>query len=192
MRENSSVTRRVLHGSSDRAGLFETANGGGVLLEIGETSAGLQVRLLRVLQEGEIRRVGEDTDRKVDVRVIAASHHDLQQRVSEGEFREDLYYRLAVFPIELPPLRNRREDIPDLCLHFLSQKRTQEGKAPSGFTAPAMDALGAHDWPGNIRELQNEVERASLFAGDGAARRRAERGSRRGRSQDDRRRPGTA
>ncbi|MBT4098474.1 MAG: sigma-54-dependent Fis family transcriptional regulator [Gemmatimonadetes bacterium] len=154
--------------SSDRAGLFETANGGVVLLdEIGETSAGLQVRLLRVLQEGEIRRVGEDTDRNVDVRVIAASHRDLQQRVSEGEFREDLYYRLAVFPIELPPLRDRREDIPDLCLHFLSQKRTKEGKGPEGFTAPAMDALGAHDWPGNIRELQNEVERASLFAGDG-------------------------
>ncbi len=154
--------------SSDRAGLFETADGGVLFLdEIGETSAGLQVRLLRVLQEGEIRRVGEDTDRKVDVRVIVASHRDLQQHVSDGEFREDLYYRLAVFPIELPPLRDRREDIPDLCLHFLSTKRTKEGKGPEGFTAPAMDALGAHDWPGNIRELQNEVERASLFAGDG-------------------------
>ena len=88
----------------------------------------------------------------------------LEKRVSEGEFREDLYYRLAVFPIELPPLRNRREDIPDLCLHFLSQKRTKEGKGPSGLTAPAMDALGAHDWPGNIRELQNEVERKRIAA----------------------------
>ena len=154
--------------SSDRAGLFESADGGVIFLdEIGETSPALQVRLLRVLQEGEIRRVGEDWDRKVDVRVIAASHRDLQQHVADGGFREDLYYRLAVFPIELPPLRDRRDDIPDLCLHFLSQKRAKEGKGPEGFTARAMDALGAHEWPGNIRELQNEVERASLFAGSG-------------------------
>ena len=154
--------------ASDRAGLFEAADGGVIFLdEIGETSPGLQIRLLRVLQEGEIRRVGEDTDRKVDVRVITASHRDLQAHVADGGFREDLYYRLAVFPIPLPPLRERREDIPDLCLHFLSQKATKQGKGPEGFTAPAMDALCAHEWPGNIRELQNEVERASLFSGDG-------------------------
>ena len=152
----------------DKPGLFQLADGGVIFLdEIGETSPGLQVRLLRVLQEGEIRRVGADTDRKVDVRVIAASHRDLQQHVADGEFREDLFYRLAVFPIPLPPLRDRREDIPDLCLHFLSQKATKQGKGPEGFTAPAMDALCAHEWPGNIRELQNEVERASLFSGDG-------------------------
>ncbi|MBT7862310.1 MAG: sigma-54-dependent Fis family transcriptional regulator, partial [Gemmatimonadetes bacterium] len=97
--------------ASDRAGLFEAADGGVIFLdEIGETSPGLQIRLLRVLQEGEIRRVGEDTDRKVDVRVIAASHRDLQAHVADGGFREDLYYRLAVFPIPLPPLRERRED----------------------------------------------------------------------------------
>lgn len=154
--------------ASDRAGLFETADGGVIFLdEIGETSPGLQVRLLRVLQEGEIRRIGEDTDRKVDVRVIAATHRDLQERVQEGEFREDLYYRLAVFPIELPALRARPDDIPELALHFLSQKKDKEGSGPEGFTAPAMNALSAWKWPGNIRELQNEVERAALFCGDG-------------------------
>ncbi len=152
--------------SSDRAGLFESADGGVVLLdEIGETSPALQVRLLRVLQEGEIRRVGEDQDRKVDVRVIAATHRDLQQDVADGTFREDLYYRLAVFPIPLPSLRERPDDIPALALHFLSQKKNKEGTGPGGFTATAMDALTAYQWPGNIRELQNEVERAALFCG---------------------------
>ena len=152
--------------ASDRAGLFEAADGGIIFLdEIGETTPGLQVRLLRVLQEGEIRRVGEDADRTVDVRVIAATHRDLQQRVADGGFREDLYYRLAVFPIELPPLRDRRDDIPELTLHFLSQKKQKQGSGPEGFTAPAMDALTAYDWPGNIREVQNEVERAALFCG---------------------------
>lgn len=154
--------------ASDRAGLFESADGGVVFLdEIGETSPALQVRLLRVLQEGEIRRVGEDQDRKVDVRVIAATHRDLQQSVADGGFREDLFYRLAVFPIELPPLRERPDDIPELALHFLSQKKAKEGTGPNGFTAPAMDALVGFEWPGNIRELQNEVERAGLFCGDG-------------------------
>ncbi|MBI2504768.1 MAG: sigma-54-dependent Fis family transcriptional regulator [Candidatus Latescibacteria bacterium] len=155
---------------NDRPGLFETADGGTLFLdEIGETTPGLQVRLLRAVQEGEIRRVGEEQVRHVDVRVIAATHRELKQAVAEGRFREDLYYRLNVFPIGLPPLRQRREDIPELALHFLGQLRQRDPRAPEGFTARAMDALCAHEWPGNIRELQNEVERAALL-GAGEAR----------------------
>jgi DNA-binding NtrC family response regulator/ligand-binding sensor domain-containing protein len=149
---------------SDRPGLFEAADGGTLFRdEIGETTAALQVRLLRAIQEGEIRRVGEERIRRVDVRVIAATHRDLHQDAAEGRFREDLYYRLSVFPIHLPPLRERREDIPELALHFLAHQRQRDGKSPEGFTARAMDALCAYDWPGNIRELQNEVERAALL-----------------------------
>ena len=148
---------------NDRPGLFEAAHGGTLFLdEIGETSPGMQVKLLRAIQEGEIRRVGEERDRKVDVRVIAATHRDLEARVAEGEFREDLYYRLAVFPIGLPALKDRREDIPDLVLHFLKRQRREN--IPQGFTTRAMDALCTHDWPGNIRALENEVERATLLA----------------------------
>jgi two-component system response regulator AtoC len=154
--------------ASDRGGLFEAADGGVIFLdEIGETTPALQVRLLRVLQEGEVRRLGEDSDRRVDVRVIAATHRDLQEQVRAGEFREDLYYRLAVFPIELPPLRERTDDIAELALHFLTRRRDKGGAGPEGFTAAAMDRLAAWTWPGNIRELENEVERAALFCGDG-------------------------
>lgn len=149
---------------NDRAGLFEAADGGTLFLdEIGETSLSMQVRLLRAIQEGEIRRVGEERDRQVDVRVIAATHRDLEQCVREGQFREDLYYRLSVFPISLPPLRERREDIPLLAQHFLARQTSPQ--APRSLTTRAMDALCAHVWPGNIRELQNEVERAALLAG---------------------------
>ncbi|MSR83622.1 MAG: hypothetical protein EXS58_11985 [Candidatus Latescibacteria bacterium] len=148
---------------NDRPGLFETADGGTLFLdEIGETTPGLQVRLLRAVQEGEIRRVGEEQVHHVDVRVIAATHRELKQAVAEGRFREDLYYRLNVFPIGLPPLRQRREDIPELALHFLGQLCQRDPKAPEGFTTQAMDLLCAYEWPGNIRELQNEVERAAL------------------------------
>ena len=148
---------------NDRPGLFEAAHGGTLFLdEIGETSLQMQVLLLRAIQEGEIRRVGEERNRKVDVRVIAATHRDLEARVAAGEFREDLYYRLSVFPIGLPPLKDRREDIPDLVLHFLKQQ--QRENSPYSFTTRAMDALCAHDWPGNIRALQNEIERAALLA----------------------------
>jgi two-component system response regulator HydG len=151
--------------ASDRPGLFESANGGTLFLdEIGETTPALQVRLLRAIQEGEIRRVGEDHNRQVDVRVIVATHRDLKREVAEGRFREDLYYRLSVFPIDLPPLRQRRDDIPALALHFLEQQQKRKTGAPAGFTTPALDALCAHDWPGNIRELQNEVERAALLS----------------------------
>ena len=148
---------------NDRPGLFEAADGGTLFLdEIGETSPALQVRLLRAIQEGEIRRVGEEQDRKVDVRVIAATHRDLKNEVAAGKFREDLYYRLNVFPIDLPPLRQRREDIADLAVLKLNQlKKDEEGL--EGFTARAMDALSTYEWPGNIRELQNEVERAALL-----------------------------
>jgi len=150
---------------NDRPGLFEAADGGTLFLdEIGENSPALQVRLLRAIQEGEIRRVGEEQDRKVDVRVIAATHRDLAEEVQGGRFREDLYYRLSVFPIDLPPLRERREDIPDLALHFLQQKQPIQQNCPEGFTTRTMDALCRYDWPGNIRELLNEVERAALLA----------------------------
>ena len=151
---------------SDRAGLFEAANGGVLFLdEIGETSPALQVRLLRAIQEGEVRRVGEEHDRTVDVRVLAATHRDLQGEVGAGNFREDLYYRLSVFPIHLPPLRERREDIPELVLAAL-RATGDDGDSPEGFTAAAMNALSAYDWPGNVRELQNEVERAQLLCGE--------------------------
>ena len=152
---------------ADRAGYFEAANGGVLFLdEIGETSPALQVRLLRALQEGEIRRVGEEQDRKVDVRVIAATNRDLGAEVESGTFREDLYYRLNIFPIPLPPLRDRRDDIQDLIMHSLGEKAKKDGTSPRGLTAAALKALSAYDWPGNIRELQNEIERAALLCGD--------------------------
>jgi len=153
--------------TADRPGLFEAAAGGTLFLdEIGETTPALQVRLLRAIQEGEVRRVGEDQVRHVDVRVMAATNRDLRAEVAAGRFREDLFYRLSVFPILLPPLRDRREDIPELAQHFLSrlQAGSGRGRVPAGFTAAAMDALCRYAWPGNIRELQNEVARAALLA----------------------------
>ena len=153
--------------TADRPGLFESADGGTLFLdEVGETTPALQVRLLRAIQEGEIRRVGEDENRQIDVRVIAATNRDLSKEVEERRFREDLFYRLSVFPIELPPLRESRDDIPELAQHFLDQARPSGKDNPTGFTAAAMDALGKHDWPGNIRALGNEIERAVLLCGD--------------------------
>ncbi|MCZ6633673.1 MAG: sigma-54 dependent transcriptional regulator [bacterium] len=148
----------------DRPGLFDAADGGTVFLdEISETSQAMQVRLLRVLQEGEIRRVGESHDRSVDVRVIAATNQDLTAEVAAGRFREDLYYRLNVFPICVPPLKDRLEDVPALTDHFLnifaSDRRVQ-------FSPEAMDLLCRHTWPGNVRELENEIQRALLIAGE--------------------------
>jgi two-component system response regulator HupR/HoxA len=148
----------------DRPGLFETADGGTVFLdEIGETSPQMQVRLLRVLQEGEIRRVGESVDRKVDVRVIAATNRDLRREVAEGRFREDLFFRLNVFPIRLPSLRDRTEDVPLLAAHFLKHYASER---KARFTAKAVDLLCRYDWPGNVRELENEIQRALLIGGD--------------------------
>ena len=148
----------------DRPGLFETANAGTVFLdEIGETSPAMQVRLLRVLQEGEVRRVGETADRRVDVRTIAATNRDLRADVETRRFREDLFFRLNVFPIELPPLRARPEDIPPLLDHFL---RIHSPNRPVSFTSEAMDLMCRHRWPGNVRELANEVQRALLLVGE--------------------------
>jgi DNA-binding NtrC family response regulator len=123
-------------------------------------SAMLQSRLLRVLQEREIRRVGDNTSVYVNVRVVAASNEPLEKRIKEGSFREDLYYRLNVIPIQLPPLRERRDDIPLLAAHFLRNKSSSREGQPVQITRRAMDVLCAHDWPGNVRELENAIERA--------------------------------
>jgi two-component system response regulator HupR/HoxA len=152
---------------ADKKGLFEVADGGTIFLdEIGETEPGMQVRLLRVLQDGEIRPLGSSETRKVDVRIIAATNQDLQKAVEEGRFREDLYYRLHVVEIELPPLRERREDIPALAHHFLDLANEKMGRSLRGFTNAAMDRLAANDWSGNVRELENEIQRAVALAGD--------------------------
>jgi two-component system response regulator HupR/HoxA len=152
---------------ADKKGLFEIADGGTIFLdEIGETEPGMQVRLLRVLQDGEIRPLGSSETRKVDVRIIAATNRDLRKAVSEGRFREDLYYRLRVVEIELPPLRERREDIPLLAHHFLDLANQKMGRRLRGFTNAAMDRIVAHEWSGNVRELENELQRAVALAGD--------------------------
>ncbi len=148
----------------DRKGLFEEASGGTLFLdEIGELPLGLQVKLLRVLQEGEIRRLGDSQDIKVDVRVVAATARDLSAEVGRGAFREDLFYRLNVFTLHLPALRERREDIPLLAEHFLARMNARMGMAVMGVTPEAMRLLVAHDWPGNVRELENSIERAIVL-----------------------------
>ena len=150
---------------ADKKGLFELADGGTIFLdEVGETEPGMQVRLLRVLQDGEIRPLGSSETRKVDVRVIAATNRDLKQRVEEGRFREDLYYRLRVVEIELPPLRDRSSDIPALAHQFLDEAGRRMNRKFKGFSNAAMDRLVRHPWPGNVRELANEVERAAALA----------------------------
>ena len=150
---------------ADKKGLFELADGGTIFLdEIGETEPGMQVRLLRVLQDGEIRPLGSSETLEVDVRVIAATNRDLKKRVEEGLFREDLYYRLRVVEIELPPLRERASDIPALAHHFLDAAAARMNREFPGFSNAAMDRLVACDWPGNIRELANEIERVAALA----------------------------
>lgn len=154
--------------SEHRTGLFETASGGTVFLdEIGETSPAMQVKLLRVLQEGEITRVGEAQPRKIDVRVIAATNQDLEGAVRAGRFRGDLFYRLSIFPIQLPSLAERRDDIPLLANHFLTRFVSSMGVDCPGFTAGTLEALCAYDWPGNVRELENEVQRALVLVDSG-------------------------
>lgn len=151
---------------ADKKGLFEVADGGTIFLdEIGETEPGMQVRLLRVLQDGEIRPLGSSETRKVDVRVIAATNRDLKKMVEEGRFREDLYYRLRVVEITLPPLRERSSDIPALAHHFLDEASKRMGREFVGFSNAAMDRLVGYEWPGNIRELANEIERTAALAG---------------------------
>ena len=150
---------------SNKEGLFEVANQGSIFLdEIGEISPGIQVKLLRVLQEKEFRRIGGTRDIKVDVRIIAATNRDLSKMVSEGHFREDLYYRLDVIPIHLPPLRERSEDIPLLVNHFLKEFGKANGKEVKGCTPEALDLLKSHEWKGNIRELENVLERMVTLA----------------------------
>src|SRR5262249_19942740 len=155
----------------DRAGRFQLADGGTLFLdEVGEIPPELQSKLLRVLQEGEYERVGEEKTRKVDVRVIAATNRDLKREVAAGRFREDLYYRLAVFPLNIPPLRERREDIPPLAEHFV-QLACQRAASPTRkLTRADFALLQRYDWPGNIRELQNVIERAVILSQGGALR----------------------
>ena len=147
-----------------RRGLFEEAHGGTLFIdEIGETTPGFQAKLLRALQEGEIRRVGESTPVLVDVRVIAATNQDLRRAIAEKRFREDLYYRLAVVPLRIPPLRERREDVPLLASHFL-ERFNQRTAGDKFLTAEAAARLLEHDWPGNVRELENAVEQAAALS----------------------------
>jgi two-component system, NtrC family, response regulator HydG len=148
----------------DRVGRFEAANGGTLFLdEIAEISPLIQVKLLRALQERRIERVGESRSRTVDIRIIAATHRDLYEWVRDGRFREDLYYRLKVFPIRLPPLRHRKEDIPLLMDHFIGRLRKKTGKAIRSASPQAMRICMDYPWPGNIRELENAVEHAFVL-----------------------------
>ena len=149
----------------NRTGRFEAAHTGTVFLdEINSTTAKLQVKLLRVLQEHEFERVGDTHTIRVDTRVVAASNRDLLSEVDAGRFREDLYYRLNVITVTLPPLRQRREDIPDLVHHFLRIYSRENDRDPLRVDARAREVLQAYDWPGNVRELQNYVERAVVLA----------------------------
>jgi two-component system response regulator PilR (NtrC family) len=146
--------------NENREGLFNAANGGTLFLdEIGNMSLQMQVKLFRVLQEGKVRPLGSNEETEVDVRVIAATNKDLDKAIAAGEFREDLYYRLNVIPIQLPPLRERRDDIPLLARAFLERFRTSMEKPIEGIAPDAMHLLEAYDWPGNVRELENTMER---------------------------------
>ena len=149
----------------DRVGRFQLADGGTIFLdEVGEIPLALQSKLLRVLQEKEFERVGEDTTRSVDVRVIAATNRDLEMEVEAGNFREDLFYRLSVFPVQVPPLRRRGDDVIQLAVHFLEQVSRDFGRSIPAFTQRQVDAMRAYDWPGNIRELKNVIERAVILS----------------------------
>jgi two-component system, NtrC family, nitrogen regulation response regulator NtrX len=153
-------------GASGRhIGKFEQADQGTIFLdEIGDMPLNMQAKLLRVLEEGEVERIGGDKPVTVSVRVVVATHRDLETRVREERFRQDLFHRIYVFPLVLPPLRERREDIPGLVEHFAAQVCTQNGWKPVPFSADAIEALQSHAWPGNVRELRNMVERLMLLA----------------------------
>jgi formate hydrogenlyase transcriptional activator len=152
----------------DKPGRFELADGGTLFLdEIGEVPLAMQAKLLRVLQEQELERVGDTSTRKVNVRVIAASNRNLKKEVDEGRFRQDLFYRLSVFPIEVPPLRERREDIAPLVANFVGQSARRMNRPEPQLSKAALDRLGSYDWPGNVRELQNTVERAIILWREG-------------------------
>src|ERR1700719_4175857 len=147
--------------AENRQGLFQAAHGGTLFMdEIGNMSLTMQVKLYRVLQEGKVRPVGSNEESDVDVRIIAATNKEFEKEIAEGRFREDLYYRLSVIPVQLPPLRERREDIPLLARHFLESFRKAMEKRINGISPEAMRQLESYDWPGNVRELENTMERA--------------------------------
>ena len=151
-----------------KTGRFELADKGTLFLdEVGDIPPALQPKLLRVLQEQEFERLGSTRTHQVDVRLVTATNRDLTEMVREGQFRNDLYYRLNVFPIELPPLRDRREDIPGLVAHFVEKCGRVMGKQIEQIPSETMSALGSYHWPGNIRELQNLIERAVILSNDG-------------------------
>jgi len=155
----------------DRVGRFQLADGGTIFLdEVGEIPLELQGKLLRVLQEREFERVGEDTTRQVDVRVIAATNRDLEKEVEAGNFREDLYYRLSVFPVQVPPLRKRGDDVIQLATHFLEQICRDFGRPVPNLTQSQVEAMRTYEWPGNIRELKNVIERAVILSPADASR----------------------
>ena len=149
---------------SNKKGLFEVAEKGTIFLdEVGEMSTGMQVKLLRAIQERSIRRVGGTEETPVDVRIIAATNRDLSAMVADNEFREDLYYRISVIPLEIPPLRHRRDDIPLLANHFLSRLNATMNKKIERISKEALDRLESYPWPGNVRELENAMERAFIL-----------------------------
>jgi DNA-binding NtrC family response regulator len=153
---------------SNKRGKFALADGGSIFLdEIGTMPPALQAKLLRVLQEREFEPLGSERTHKVDLRVIAATNRDLRKKVSDGSFLEDLYYRLSVIPIEIPPLRERREDIPELVEHFLRKHQRRTGKRIERIEDDALRILRQYDWPGNVRELENTIERAVVLATSG-------------------------
>jgi transcriptional regulator with GAF, ATPase, and Fis domain len=148
----------------DKPGIFKVANGGTVFLdEIGNISLEVQAKLLRFLEAREFLPLGSTTSQSVDVRLILATNQDLKERVSTGSFREDFYYRIFVYPINMPPLRERREDILPIAYHFLEQFNSSLGKNISGFESGAVNKLTQYDWPGNVRQLRNAIERAVIL-----------------------------
>jgi len=150
--------------AANKKGLFEVADKGTMFLdEVGDTSLAMQVKLLRVLQERTLRRVGGTEEIPVDVRIIAATNRDLGEMVAENQFREDLFYRVSVIPLELPPLRHRRDDIPLLADHFLARLNASMGKRIDRISDEALKKLEIYDWPGNVRELENALERAFIL-----------------------------
>jgi transcriptional regulator with PAS, ATPase and Fis domain len=162
------IERGVATGVEARAGKFELAHGGTLFLdEIGDMALETQAKLLRVLQERAVHRIGGVNARAADVRILAATNRDMPALLEERGFREDLYYRIATWTVELPPLRLRRADIPNLAVHFLTREAGRAGVRVAGLSRAALDVLTAYDWPGNIRQLENEMARAVLFLGDG-------------------------
>jgi transcriptional regulator with GAF, ATPase, and Fis domain len=152
--------------ATNKKGRFALANGGSIFLdEIGTMQAPLQAKLLRVLQEREFEPLGAERTEKVDLRVIAATNRDLRQLVAEGKFQDDLFYRLNVIPIQIPPLRERREDIPVLIEHFVRKHAQRSGKAIDKIDEGVVAGLQRYDWPGNVRELENTIERAVVLSG---------------------------